>query len=350
MAERKTEPRLSAPENSDRVPLALNPQDDGPSPAKVKAEIGFIGLGRMGCAMARNLTNAGFNVLRYTRHREQAVELARRGLPATTNLADLFDCEIVVTMVTDDAAAREVVFGHDALGLDGLAMGLSPGSIHLSMSTISPAMSHELAAQHAKYGQGYVAAPVLGNPEAARARELFVLAAGAPIDVDRCKPLLEAMGKQTFVIGAEPGEANLVKLTSNMMVAATLELISEAFTLLRKRSVDPAMVLDILTGTMFGSRVHKLYGEKIANERYVAGNFVLPLALKDVRLALAEAEAAAVPMPTISVVRDRLITGIARGYAGMDWTALGLIAGEDAGLGAGKLPPEPVKESSDDHA
>ena len=135
-----------------------------------------------------------------------------------------------------------------------------------------------------------------------------------------------------------------------MMVAATLELMSEAFTLLRKRNVDPAMVLDILTGTMFGSRVHKLYGEKIANERYVVGSFVLPLVLKDMRLGLAEAEAAAVPMPTISVVRDRLIAGIARGHAGMDWTALGLIAGEDAGLSPGKFPPEPVKESSDDHA
>jgi 3-hydroxyisobutyrate dehydrogenase-like beta-hydroxyacid dehydrogenase len=126
--------------------------------------------------------------------------------------------------------------------------------------------------------------------------------------------------------------------------------MSELFTLLRKRDLDPAKVLEILTGTMFGSRVHKLYGEKIANERYVAGSFVLPLVLKDVRLGLAEAEAAAVPMPTISVVRDRLIAGIARGYAGMDWTALGLIAGEEAGLSVGKLSPEPVKESSDNHA
>jgi 3-hydroxyisobutyrate dehydrogenase-like beta-hydroxyacid dehydrogenase len=271
-------------------------------------------------------------------------------LAATTTLSDLFDCEIVVSMVTDDTAAREIVFGHDRLGVDGLAMGLAPGSIHLSMSTIAPATARELAAQHTKNGQGYVAAPVLGNPEAARAQELFVLAAGAAVDVDRCRPLFDVLGKQTFVIGEEPGDANLVKLTGNMMVAATLEMISEAFTLLRKRKVDPAMVLDILTGTMFGSRVHKLYGEKIANERYVAGNFVLPLALKDVRLGLAEAEAAAVPMPTISVVRDRLIAGIARGHAGMDWTALGLIAGEEAGLSVGKLSPEPVKESSDDHA
>jgi 3-hydroxyisobutyrate dehydrogenase-like beta-hydroxyacid dehydrogenase len=110
-----------------------------------------------------------------------------------------------------------------------------------------------------------------------------------------------------------------------------LEVLGEALALVRKRRLDPAAVLDILTSTVFGSRIHKLYGAKIVAQRFEPG-FLLPLALKDVRLALAEAEAANVPMPSVSVVRDRMITGLAHSYSELDWSALGLIAAEAAGI------------------
>jgi 3-hydroxyisobutyrate dehydrogenase-like beta-hydroxyacid dehydrogenase len=116
------------------------------------------------------------------------------------------------------------------------------------------------------------------------------------------------------------------------MMAAALEMLGEALALVRKRSLDPAAVLDILTSTMFGSRIHKLYGAKIVAQRFVPPGFALPLALKDVRLALAEAEAANVPMPSVSVVRDRMITGQAHGYSEFDWSVLGLVAAEAAGI------------------
>jgi 3-hydroxyisobutyrate dehydrogenase-like beta-hydroxyacid dehydrogenase len=116
------------------------------------------------------------------------------------------------------------------------------------------------------------------------------------------------------------------------MTASTLELLGEVFALVRKRGLDPVQFLEIMTGTMFGSRVHKIYGDKLAAQHYAPSGFVIPLALKDVRLALAEAEATSVPMPSVSVVRDRLIAGMARGYSGLDWSALGLIAAEEAGL------------------
>ena len=234
-------------------------------------------------------------------------------------------------MLPDDAAVREVVFGRKGPGLDGLATGLLPGAVHLSMSTISSQAASQLAAEHARRGQGYVAAPVFGNPDAAKARELFILAAGAPDDVDRCQPIFNILGQQTFVIGSDPSAANLLKLAGNMLTATTLEMLGEVMALLRKRGLEPQPFLDILTQTMFGSRVHRIYGNKIAAQGY-SGGFLLPLALKDVRLALSEAEAAAVPMPSVSVVRDRLITGIANGHAGIDWSALGLIAAEEAGL------------------
>jgi len=300
-----------------------------PSDGRLRVEIGFVGLGHMGTAMAANLIAAGGRVTAYVRRPDELGKLASLGLDPTTRFADLFDCEVVISMLPDDAAARDVVLGRD--NAQGLVTGLKRGAIHLSMSTISTSTASELAAEHLRHEQGYVAAPVFGNPDAARARQLFVVAAGAPADVQRCQPLFDSFGQETFVVGADPAHANLVKLLGNMMTATTLEVLGEVVAVALKRGLDPKRFLDIMTSTMFGGRAHKIYGDKIVGQSYGSG-FVLPLVLKDVRLALAEAESAAAPMPTADVVRDRLITGIARGYAGLDWSALGLIAAEEAGL------------------
>ena len=303
-----------------------------------QGEIGFVGLGQMGTAMAANLASAGRRVIAYVRRPEQQGKLVALGLKPTLNIADLFECEIVVSMLPDDAAVREIVFGREAVGLDGLAQGLRAGAVHLSMSTISTAAATELASEHAVNGQGYVAAPVFGNPDAAKARQLYIVAAGAPADVERCRPLLGSLGQRTFVVGDDPAQANLIKLLGNVMTATTLEMLGEVVAVIRKRGLDPTPFLDIVTNTMFGGRAHKIYGAKILAERYAPG-FRLPLALKDVRLALAEAENAGAPMPSVDVVQDRMITGIARGYADLDWSALGLIAAEEAGLHG---PQQPV--------
>jgi 3-hydroxyisobutyrate dehydrogenase-like beta-hydroxyacid dehydrogenase len=293
--------------------------------------IGFVGLGQMGTAMAANLTAAGRRVIGYVRHQDQIGRLEALGLGATTDIGDLLDCEVVISMLPDDAAVHEVVFGRKGDDLEGLAAGLMPGAIHLSMSTISTAAASLLASEHGRHGQGYVAAPVFGNPDAAKARQLFIVAAGVPADVARCQPILDSLGQRTFVVGADPAEANLIKLLGNMLSATALEMLGEVVAVVRKRGMDPQPFIDIMTSTMFGGRAHKIYGDKIAKQTYAAG-FVLPLVLKDVRLALAEAENAGVPMPSVGVVRDRLITGIARGYGELDWTALALIAAEEAGL------------------
>ena len=173
---------------------------------------------------------------------------------------------------------------------------------------------------------------MFGNPDAAKARELFIVAGGMPGHLDRCEPIFDAIGQQVFRVGDDPAIANLVKLAGNAMSAATLEMLGEVLALARKRGCDPRLLLAILTSTMFGSRIHRIYGGKIAEQQYGTGGFVFPLALKDVRLALSEAERAGVPMPSLSVVRDRLISGIARGYAARDWSALGMLAAEEAGL------------------
>jgi 3-hydroxyisobutyrate dehydrogenase-like beta-hydroxyacid dehydrogenase len=303
-----------------------------PSPQPpMQGQIGFVGLGHMGTAMAANLAAAGFRVIAYVRRPDQMDKLVARGLKPTTDFAELFDCSIVISMLPDDTAVGDVVFGREDLGIGGLASGLMPGAIHLSMSTISTVAASYLANEHARHGQGYVAAPVFGNPDAAKSRQLFIVAAGAPADIERCKPLIDSLGQQTFVIGTDPGHANLFKLLGNTMTATALEMLGEVVAVVLKRGLDPKPLIDILTSTMFGGRVHKVYGDKIVRQSYAPG-FLMPLALKDVRLALAEAESAGAPMPSVSVVRDRLITGMARGYADLDWTALGLIAAEEAGL------------------
>jgi 3-hydroxyisobutyrate dehydrogenase-like beta-hydroxyacid dehydrogenase len=323
--------RVTSAEVPEAEPLEQRCSSTSNSRVPVQGKIGFVGLGHMGTAMAANLAAAGGLVIAYVRRPEQMGQLLALGLKPTTDITDLFDCGIVISMLPDDDAVRDVVFGHADLGIGGLALGLMPGAIHLSMSTISTAAASQLASEHARHGQGYVAAPVFGNPDAAKARQLFVVAAGIPADVERCRPLLDCLGQQTFVVGTDPGHANLIKLLGNMITATAIEMLGEVTAVVRKRGFDPKPFIGILTSTMFGGRAHRIYGDKIIRQSYAPG-FAMPLVLKDVRLALAEAEKAGAPMPSVSVVRDRLITGIARGHADLDWTGLGLIAAEEAGL------------------
>jgi 3-hydroxyisobutyrate dehydrogenase-like beta-hydroxyacid dehydrogenase len=306
--------------------------------------VGFVGLGRMGSAMAANLIAGGFPVLAFARRPERAAELAGLGIQAAIRLDALHGSDVVITSLPDDAAVREVVFGGTS---PGLAEVLGRAAVHLSMSTIGPHCASELAAEHARRGQAYVAAPVLGNPDAARSRQLFILAAGAAGDIDLCRPLFDCLGQRTFVIGPDPAAASLVKLSANAMAGATAEILGEVMALARKRGLDPAQLFAILSQTMFGGRAHGLYGAKIAAQHYAAGGFVMPLGLKDIKLALAEAEAAGVPMPSLVVVRDRLIAGIAHGHADLDWSALGLVAAEAAGLEApASMSPAPYETVS----
>jgi 3-hydroxyisobutyrate dehydrogenase-like beta-hydroxyacid dehydrogenase len=315
------------------VPTEDAPLQTAEGRQAIQGRIGFVGLGRMGSVMAANLAAGGCRVTAYIRHPERSEELAVLGLHPSLDIEDLFECDIVISMLPDDAAVHTIVFGRsEALGLDGLASNLIPGAVHVSMSTISTAAADRFAREHTRCNQHYVAAPVFGNPDAAKARELFIIAGGEADQVDRVRSIFDLLGQQTFYVGADAASANLVKLAGNVMTATALEMLGEVLSLVRKRGLDAEMFLNILTSTMFGSRVHKIYGAKIAAERYTASGFVFPLALKDVRLALAEAEAVSVPMPSVSVVRDRLITGMARGYAELDWSALGLVAAQEAGL------------------
>src|SRR3984957_6578290 len=251
MSKNETNSRLDVPRASETAIRERRNGSGSSSRPPAQGEIGFVGLGQMGTAMAANLASAGRRVIAYVRRPEQQGKLAALGLKPTTNFADLFDCAIVISMLPDDAAVREIVFGREAVGLDGLAQGLRPGAVHLSMSTISTTAATELASEHASNEQGYVAAPVFGNPDAAKARQLYIVAAGALADIERCRPLLDSLGQQTFVVGTDPAQANLIKLLGNVMTATALEVLGEVVAVLRKRGLDPAPFLDVMTSTMF---------------------------------------------------------------------------------------------------
>jgi len=289
-------------------------------------KVGFIGLGQMGTGMAGSLLRAGHEVAVYNRTPGRVQALVERGARAATRVADACQGDAVVTMLADDAAVESVAFGEH-----GIVGNLRKGAIHISMSTISVALSKRLAMAHMNAGQRYVAAPVFGRPEAAAAAKLFIVSAGAPEALDACSPLFAAMGQKTLSVGDEPPAANLVKLSGNFLTATVIEALGEAMALVGKAGVDPHRYLDVLTSTLFTAPIYRTYGELIAEQRFEPAGFAAPLGHKDIRLALAAAEALRVPMPFANVLHDRFLTLLAQGGEALDWSAIGHLAAKDSG-------------------
>jgi 3-hydroxyisobutyrate dehydrogenase-like beta-hydroxyacid dehydrogenase len=289
-------------------------------------KVGIIGLGRMGLPMALNLIKAKHAITVYNRTRERAEMLRSEGALVASQPADACNTDVLITMLANDQAVSEVVFGND------LISKLPPGTVHVSMSTISVALAEQLAAAHQSAGKEFVSAPVFGRPEAAEAAQLAIVAAGPVEAVERCKPLFDAMGKHTFVVGEEAPKANTVKLAGNFLIASVIESLGEAYALLRKSGVDPERFLEVMTSTLFAAPVYKTYGNLIAKEQFEPAGFKVPLGLKDIKLVLAAAEAVSAPMPIASLVRDHLLTAMARGRSELDWSSLAQIPAENAGL------------------
>jgi 3-hydroxyisobutyrate dehydrogenase-like beta-hydroxyacid dehydrogenase len=290
-------------------------------------DVGFIGLGQMGQGIALNLVKAGHRVIVYNRTRAKTEALASAGAEIAESPADACRGAVLITSLAGDEALEAVIFG-DGNGLSALGQG----AVHISMSTISVALSDRLTEAHRKAGQAYVAAPVFGRPEAAAAAKLFVVAAGPEAQLARCQPLFDAIGLRTFVIGDKPSSANLVKLSGNFLLASVIECLGEAFALVRKGGIEPHAYLEILTNTLFSAPAYKTYGTIIADQKYEPAGFKMSLGLKDIRLALAAADALATPMPVASLVHDHFLAGVAQGKGDSDWSALARLAAVNAGL------------------
>jgi 3-hydroxyisobutyrate dehydrogenase-like beta-hydroxyacid dehydrogenase len=291
-------------------------------------KIAFLGLGNMGAAIARHLIRAGHDVTVWNRTLSKAEPLRSEGAKVGQSPAEaVADAEVAITMLADDAAVEAAVFS-----ANGVLAALPKGATHISMSTISVALSRRLEDEHRRHGHHYVAAPVFGRPDAAAAGKLFVAAAGEKTAVERCLSLLEALGQRVFVLGEKPEMANVVKLSGNFLIASVIESLGEAIALTRKYGIDPHQYVDFLTNSLFAAPVYKTYGGLIADQKHETAGFGLRLGLKDIRLALSAAESVDAPLPVASLIRDHMLTAIARGLDKHDWSVLGQLAAENAGV------------------
>jgi 3-hydroxyisobutyrate dehydrogenase-like beta-hydroxyacid dehydrogenase len=290
--------------------------------------IGFIGLGSMGSAMARNLIAEGHELSVYNRTRSRAEEFRSSGATVAGNPGEAAStAEALITMLSDDRALNEVIFS------PGAALSTLPkGAVHISMSTISVDMSGRLAAAHREKLQHYISAPVFGRPEAAAAAKLFVVAAGNAEQIDRCSPIFRAIGQKTFVAGEKAPAANIIKIAGNFLITTVIESLAESFAFVQKLGVAPEKFLEVLTESLFAAPIYRNYGKMIAGRQFDPPGFKLPLGLKDNRLLLSAADEAGVPMPLGNLVHDRFLAAIAQGLGESDWSAIAGLSYRDAGL------------------
>lgn len=291
--------------------------------------IGFVGLGRMGRPIARRLIEAGHDVVVFNRTPGRIDELVDAGARAADDVADV--CRgrsVVLTMLADDAALTDV-----ALRPGGLRDSLSAGAIHVAMGTHGVAAMSRIDAAHREASQRFVAAPVLGRPEAAEAGQLGIVVAGPPDATQACAPLFEAIGRRTFDAGTRPAGASAIKLANNFVLGCAIEAIGEAFALVRKHDVPANVMQDVLTDGLFGCVAYRTYARIIADEAYDHVGFSATLALKDATLVLAAGEAARVPLPGANTLRDRLLGAIAHGDGDRDWAVIAREQARASGLG-----------------
>jgi 3-hydroxyisobutyrate dehydrogenase-like beta-hydroxyacid dehydrogenase len=279
-------------------------------------QVGFIGLGRMGQAMAARILGGGHDLVVYNRTRGKADALAKAGAKVADGIAAA--CagrEVVCTIVTDDKALTEVVDG-------GLLAALPKGAIHVPMGTHSVTALAELAKKHEKAGHVLVACPVLGRPDAAAAGQLGLVAAGPKDAIAKLEPVFKLVGRRTFVAGTNPAGAAAVKLANNMVLGCAIEAMGEGFALVRKFGVEPAVFNEVLTDGLFAAPAYKVYGGIIAREAYAQAGFTTALGLKDANLMIAAGQAANVPLPSLNVYRDRLLSAMAQGEGDLDWSVI----------------------------
>lgn len=293
-------------------------------------KVGFIGLGKMGSAIASRILHAGHAVSVWNRSPGPVAELVAAGAVAAQRPEDALQGDCVLSMLANDAAVHDV-------GLDGDILGrAAAGLVHANMSTISVDTARRVASAHTARGLGYVASPVFGRPDVAAAGNLTIVAAGAPASIERLQPVFATFGRRTAVVGDAPEQANLFKLAGNFMIAVAIESMAEAFALVRKGGIDPALFLDVLTNSLFSAPVYQGYGRLIVTDTYEPPGLSLNLGLKDVDLARAAAGGLQVPLPLADLVHDHFTEAVAAGLGEQDWASVARVIFAKAGLAAGE--------------
>jgi 3-hydroxyisobutyrate dehydrogenase-like beta-hydroxyacid dehydrogenase len=276
-------------------------------------DVGVIGLGRMGGAMARNIAKAGHRVRAW--NRSPIADDLTSGIEIVSSPAEALQADAAFTMLSDDSAIRDVLLSSNAL------YSAPPGLVHVVTSTISVGFTDELRSRHAETGIGYVAAPVFGHPEAAAAAQLEVIAAGEKGAVGKVRPLLDVIGSRTWVLGEDPKQASAAKIAGNMMITMAIEAMAEATVLTGSTGLAPEAFFDLILETLFGCRVYRLYSAKMVSGDFKAG-FTMNLGLKDLGLAVAASQKAGRTLPLLDAVRARMAEAIEAGMGDKDWSAI----------------------------
>lgn len=296
-------------------------------------EVGVIGLGAMGSPIAANLIAAGHKVTVYNRTASKARDLVAQGASLAGDPSEAAKGDAVLTMLANDEAVDAVVFGQPGSAGDaGLIAGQGINTIHISMSTISPKLVARINDESAQRGKPFISAPVMGRPDVAKRRELIVMPSGDKAHIERCRPIFEAIGKCTKIVGGRPEQANLVKLSCNFMLSSMIETFSEAFALLRKNGIDHHKLVEIMADEFFQSAMYSRYGNLIASGEFHTGAFTVTLQEKDTRLALDAAIQSKVPMPLCALLENVFLSAIGRGKGDLDPCAIAEVAAENAGL------------------
>ncbi len=290
--------------------------------------VGFVGLGRMGQAIAGRVLGGGHDLVVYNRTREKASELAKGGARVAPSIAEACDGRaVVISMVADDQALSEVT-----LGPGGVRDSLAPDAVHLVMGTHGVAAIQALDAAHAEARQTLVAAPVLGRPDVAAAGQLGIVAAGPAPALRLCEPLFQVIGRRTFEAGERPEGATAIKLSNNFVLGCAIEAMGEAFSLVRKYGVEPHVLYDVMTDGLFAAPAYKTYGTIMVEASYDTVGFTANLGLKDANLILDAGGLARVPLPSANTYRDRLLGAIAHGDGERDWAVMALEQCRASGL------------------
>ena len=291
-------------------------------------KVGFIGVGRMGGAIAGRLRDAGLDLVVYDSTPAMTRPFADAGVRVAGGVGECCgDRDIVVTMLPDDPALEAVT-----LGDGGIAASLAQGGIHMMMGTHGPAAVAACAARHEACGQAGIATPVLGRPDVAAAGQLGLVVGGAPAVAERCKGVIEAVSRRVFVAGDRPEHAAIAKLANSLVLACAIEAMGEGFSLVRKYGVDARVLYDVMTEGLFAAPAYKGYGKLIAEEDWGTVGFTAALGLKELRLILAAADHGHVPLPAGHVLHDRLVSLVANGGGASDWAAIAREQAKGAGL------------------
>jgi 3-hydroxyisobutyrate dehydrogenase-like beta-hydroxyacid dehydrogenase len=277
-------------------------------------KIAFLGLGKMGAPMARRLLETGQQLTVWNRTPERAASLIASGVTVAATPAEAAqNADAVLTMLFDDAAHDEVLFG-----ANGVLDALHPGAPHIALSTISVALSERLAAEHARRRQFFAAAPVFGRPNVAEEGRLWIVAAGADEAIALARPLLEPLSRGISVIGTEPSKAHALKLGGNFLISAMIHSLGEAFVYAAGQGIDLEVFLETVNSALFQSPFYAAYGKVMLQPPSQPGA-TIDLGAKDLRLLR---EAAATRQTTLSLadnLAEIFVQAQQSGLAGEDW-------------------------------